>query len=69
MAEKKKHCPGCDTKRPVSMFWKNKTAKDGLQTYCKPCYSVWYNKGGNAAAKKVGLTLAKAAARTGVKVS
>lgn len=32
-----KECTGCDTVKPVSEFYKNRAAKDGLQTWCKPC--------------------------------
>jgi hypothetical protein len=38
-----KYCKKCDTTKPVSEFWKNRGAKDGLQAYCKPCTSAQVN--------------------------
>lgn len=35
-----KYCKKCETEKPVSEFWKNKSTEDGLQAWCKPC---WYN--------------------------
>tara|TARA_B100000965_G_scaffold386478_1_gene388768 strand:+ start:434 stop:1264 length:831 start_codon:yes stop_codon:yes gene_type:complete len=32
-----KICPTCKTEKPLLEFGKNKTKKDGLTTYCKPC--------------------------------
>jgi hypothetical protein len=32
-----KVCSKCKEHRPFEDFYKNKTAKDGLQSYCKPC--------------------------------
>lgn len=32
-----KHCKKCATVKPLSEFGNNKSAKDGLQAYCKPC--------------------------------
>lgn len=32
-----KHCRKCDTSKPASEFYKNRTKKDGLQTTCKSC--------------------------------
>lgn len=35
-----KYCTGCKTVKPVSNFWRNKTQKDGLQAWCKTCWSA-----------------------------
>lgn len=32
-----KHCPRCDTDKALSEFCKNRSTRDGLQTYCKLC--------------------------------
>lgn len=32
-----KLCHACDTKKPLDQFHKNKRAKDGLASQCKPC--------------------------------
>lgn len=32
-----KICPKCSIEKPVSEFYKNKSCKDGLGTYCKKC--------------------------------
>ncbi|MFA5707387.1 hypothetical protein [Mycolicibacterium sp.] len=32
-----KHCKRCDTTKPVMEFGRNRSRKDGLQSYCKPC--------------------------------
>jgi hypothetical protein len=32
-----KRCPVCDEELPLTMFHKNKTKYDGLQSYCKQC--------------------------------
>lgn len=32
-----KHCPRCGIDKALSEFCKNRSARDGLQTYCKPC--------------------------------
>src|SRR5580765_7117065 len=37
LAEGKKHCVKCDEVKDLTAFSKNATAKDGVQTYCKPC--------------------------------
>ena len=34
-----KHCSRCDTNKNEVEFYKSKNAKDGLQTWCKPCVS------------------------------
>jgi len=43
-----KHCHNCQTTKPASKFFRNKTRKDGLQTQCKPCMKSrndsWYAK-------------------------
>lgn len=35
-----KLCPRCTIEKPVEYFSRNKRKKDGLQTYCKECYSA-----------------------------
>lgn len=35
-----KICPGCKAEKQLTEFHKNKSQKDGLQSYCKPCLSV-----------------------------
>lgn len=35
-----KRCAGCGQLKPLSEFHKNKTRRDGLQVYCKPCRAV-----------------------------
>ena len=35
-----KLCPKCQRMRPRTEFWKNNSAKDGLQCYCKDCQSL-----------------------------
>lgn len=32
-----KHCTKCQTDRELTEFYRNKSSKDGLQQYCKPC--------------------------------
>ena len=32
-----RHCPKCDTIKPITEFGKQPRQKDGLQTYCKAC--------------------------------
>ncbi len=32
-----KRCPKCNEVKPMSKFHKNKTTKDGLNHWCKPC--------------------------------
>ena len=36
-----KRCPKCKETKPRAEFGKNRSAKDGLQTYCKPCQRLW----------------------------
>lgn len=38
--ETHKRCPRCDTVKSRVEFGKNRSAKDGLQSYCKPCASA-----------------------------
>lgn len=33
-----KHCGKCGETKDIGEFYKNKTAKDGHQNYCKPCW-------------------------------
>lgn len=35
-----KYCKSCNQTKELSQFWKNKSAKDGYQAWCKPC---WYD--------------------------
>lgn len=37
---RKKLCRDCDKKKPADQFYSCKRKKDGLQTYCKPCYNT-----------------------------
>lgn len=37
MDEATKICAGCRATKPISDFHKNRSNKDGLQIYCKPC--------------------------------
>ena len=34
-----KTCPRCQTEKPFDDYWTHKTRKDGLQGWCKACYS------------------------------
>jgi hypothetical protein len=34
-----KRCPRCDTVKPVDDFYRNRSASDGRQGYCKPCWT------------------------------
>jgi len=36
-----KTCPKCKVEKPVEEFSKNRSTKDGLQHYCKPCSCEW----------------------------
>jgi hypothetical protein len=40
---KEKICPCCGIPKPTSEFYKNKSAKDGLSSYCKPCQNKAQN--------------------------
>jgi hypothetical protein len=37
MASKTKTCTGCKKRRKVEQFYKDKTVKDGLSSWCKAC--------------------------------
>jgi hypothetical protein len=39
MTEPTKRCTKCGNDRPVSLFTKKTSSKDGLNSWCKPC---WY---------------------------
>lgn len=39
-----KHCPSCDTTRPVSDFYLNRGRADGLSGYCAECQRVAENR-------------------------
>lgn len=41
--EKTKKCSKCGRVLPVSSFYRNRTTKDGYQTYCKDCMKVATN--------------------------
>lgn len=41
MTETTKWCARCDTTKSASEFYTNCAAKDGLQTYCKPCLKAY----------------------------
>lgn len=34
-----KYCSKCKKTKPLAEYWRNRSTKDGLQSYCKPC---WY---------------------------
>lgn len=34
-----KRCPRCGKEKPVEDFVRNRSAKDGLGSYCKPCHN------------------------------
>lgn len=34
-----KHCPACNEAKPLDAFGRNRSAHDGLTTYCKPCHN------------------------------
>ncbi len=34
-----KFCPGCRQIKPLDNFPKNRSSKDGLAAYCKPCHN------------------------------
>lgn len=36
-----KRCPTCGEHKPHEAFYRNRSASDGLQTYCKPCHKGW----------------------------
>lgn len=36
-----KHCPRCNRDKPSEEFGKNRSSKDGLQTYCKSCVASY----------------------------
>src|SRR5215472_8722554 len=35
-----KRCPDCGETKPLEDFPRNKNAKDGRHTYCKPCHNA-----------------------------
>jgi hypothetical protein len=37
--ENRKRCPDCGAVKPLTDFPRNKNAKDGRHTYCKPCHN------------------------------
>jgi len=37
-----KTCNSCSTSKAVTEFVKNRSTKDGLQAYCKPCNRAYY---------------------------
>jgi len=43
-----KYCPKCNTTKPLVSFFKNKTKKDKLDSFCKECstkrYKAWREK-------------------------
>lgn len=34
-----KNCNKCSTVKPLFMYHKHLSSKDGLQSYCKPCHN------------------------------
>ena len=52
---KTKVCSRCKTRRKVDLFYKDKSTKDGLGTWCKPCeraYAIEYRERKHAEAAK-----------------
>ncbi len=39
-----KYCPKCDTPKPVFLFNRNASKKDGLQTICRGCQRDTYQE-------------------------
>jgi hypothetical protein len=35
-----KYCPRCERVLPVDSFGRNRSARDGLTSYCKPCHNT-----------------------------
>ena len=35
-----KHCPRCKLEKPKDEFYFNRSRKDGLNAYCKPCANL-----------------------------
>jgi len=44
MSKSTKTCKGCNTKKPVKAFGKNKSSNDGLQSRCKTCFKNYKQK-------------------------
>lgn len=40
LPEGMKYCARCDTVKAVSEFGRNRSRKDGIATYCRPCYAA-----------------------------
>jgi 5-methylcytosine-specific restriction endonuclease McrA len=36
-----KHCKKCNSEKALDDFYNNKSARDGKNTYCKPCWSAY----------------------------
>jgi hypothetical protein len=36
-----KHCPDCDTTKPVAEFHRHPKTRDRLQVRCKPCFNAY----------------------------
>lgn len=34
-----KHCPRCESRKPVTEFGSNRARRDGLGVYCRPCHN------------------------------
>jgi 5-methylcytosine-specific restriction endonuclease McrA len=39
-----KYCPRCKTTKPAADFARNRTSKDGLHSYCRPCHAAYYQE-------------------------
>lgn len=39
-----KRCSGCQTFLPLDHFNRKRTAADGLQSYCRGCFSAWHQR-------------------------
>lgn len=51
---KTRKCPGCDTVKPATEYYKSTTRKDGLQCYCKICKTERYKESKRKSDKKYG---------------
>lgn len=40
MCQRSKRCPGCNRDLPTDQFGKNRARKDGVQVYCRTCWSA-----------------------------
>jgi len=52
-AARVKHCPDCDSKRPLREFGRNRQSADGLHYYCKECAAARQRQWAKANPSKV----------------